>query len=82
MGRNVVRRMVKSIKGYPILAGFRGEPQADIEMLEKNLVSLRTMVDDNPIIKELDINPLFVHKDGDGTTVADIVITLEPITTK
>ncbi|MBF0112766.1 MAG: acetate--CoA ligase family protein [Desulfamplus sp.] len=79
MGRNVVRRMVKSIKGYPILAGFRGEPQADIEMLEKNLVSLRAMVDHFPIIKELDINPLFVHKDKEGTTVADIIIKLEPI---
>ncbi len=82
MGRNVVRRMVKSIKGYPILAGFRGEPKTDIEMLEKNLVSLRNMVDNHPIIKELDINPLFVHKEGEGTTVADIVITLEPVTPK
>ncbi|MBF0378004.1 MAG: acetate--CoA ligase family protein [Desulfamplus sp.] len=79
MGRNVVRRMVKSIKGYPILAGFRGEPQCDIEMLEKNLVSLRAMVDNHPVIKELDINPLFVHKEREGTTVADIIIKLEPI---
>ncbi|MBF0231693.1 MAG: acetate--CoA ligase family protein [Desulfamplus sp.] len=82
MGRNVVRRMVRSVKGYPILAGFRGEPQTDIETLEKNLVSLRAMVDHHPVIKELDINPLFVHRDGDGTTVADIVIKLEPIVPK
>jgi len=82
MGRNVVRRMVRSIKGYPILAGFRGEPEADIETLEKNLVSLRAMVDNHPVIKELDINPLFVHKEGDGTTVADIVIKLEPLSLK
>lgn len=82
MGRNVVRRMVKSIKGYPILAGFRGEHKADIETLEKNLVSLRAMVDNHPVIKELDINPLFVHPDGDGTTVADIVIKLEPLPMK
>lgn len=82
MGRNVVRRMVKAIKGFPILAGFRGEPVADIETLEKNLVSLRAMVDNHPVIKELDINPLFVHKEGDGTTVADIVIKLESLTHK
>ncbi|MBF0203348.1 MAG: acetate--CoA ligase family protein, partial [Desulfamplus sp.] len=79
MGRNVVHSMVSGIKGYPILAGFRGEPKADIEMLEKNLVSLRAMVDNHPIIKELDINPLFVHREGDGTTVADIIIKLEPL---
>ncbi|MEA1967928.1 MAG: acetate--CoA ligase family protein [Thermodesulfobacteriota bacterium] len=77
MGRNVVRRMVKSIKGYPLLAGFRGEAPCDIEVLEKNLVSLRNMVEHHPVIKELDINPLFVHEDGRGTTVADVIIKLE-----
>lgn len=77
MGRNVVRRMIKSIKGYPILAGMRGEKPGDIEAVEKNLVSLRAMVDNHPIIKELDINPLFVHDEGGGTTVADVIIKLE-----
>jgi acetyltransferase len=78
MGRNVVRRMVKAIKGYPILTGLRGESPADIEALEKNLVSLSAMVKNHPEIKELDINPLFVHARGKGTTVADIIITLAP----
>jgi len=77
LGRNVARRMIKRIKGYPILTGFRGQPPADIEMLEKHLVSLRAMVTHHPVIKELDINPLFVHAKGKGTTVADVIITLE-----
>lgn len=77
MGRNTVRRMVKSIKGYPMLTGLRGKPPSDIEMLEKNLISLRAMVDNHPLIKELDINPLFVHARGEGTTVADVIIKLE-----
>ncbi|SMC36542.1 acetyltransferase [Desulfocicer vacuolatum DSM 3385] len=78
MGRNVVRRMIKAIKGYPILTGVRGEAPADIEALEKNLVSLSAMVKNHPEIKELDINPLFVHVGGEGTTVADIIISLAP----
>jgi len=77
LGRNVARRMIKRVKGYPILTGFRGQPPADIEMLEKNLVSLRAMVTHHPVIKELDINPLFVHNEGEGTTVADVIITLD-----
>jgi len=77
LGRNVVRRMIRSIKGYPILSGLRGEKPADIETIEKNLMSLKEMVTDFPIIKELDINPLFVHSEGEGTTVADIIIKLE-----
>ncbi|MCK5099762.1 MAG: acetate--CoA ligase family protein, partial [Desulfobacteraceae bacterium] len=77
MARNVVRRMIRSIRGYPILKGLRGEKPADIETIEKNLLSLREMVTDFPIIKELDINPLFVHNEGEGTTVADVIISLE-----
>ncbi|MCG8686627.1 MAG: acetate--CoA ligase family protein [Desulfobacterales bacterium] len=77
MGRNVARRMVKSIKGYPILKGLRGEAPSDIEAIEKNIVSLKAMVDNHPMIEELDINPLFVHAEGEGTTVADIIIRLE-----
>lgn len=77
MGRNVARRMVKTIKGYPILKGLRGESPSDIETIEKHIVSLKVMADNHPMIKELDINPLFVHDEGDGATVADIIIRLE-----
>ncbi|MCG8563657.1 MAG: acetate--CoA ligase family protein [Desulfobacterales bacterium] len=77
MGRNVARRMVKSIKGYPILKGVRGQAPSDVEAIEKNIVALKALVDDHPMIKELDINPLFVHEEGEGTTVADIIIRLE-----
>ncbi len=77
MGRNVARRMVKSIKGYPILKGLRGESASDIEEIEKNIVSLKALVDDYPMIRELDINPLFVHETGKKTTVADIIIRLD-----
>ena len=77
MGRNVARRMVKSIRGYPILKGVRGQGPSDVEAIEKNIVSLRALVDDHPVIGELDINPLFVHPEGEGTTVADIIIRLD-----
>lgn len=77
MGRNVARRMVKSIKGYPILMGLRGEKPSDIETIEKHIVSLKAMADNHPMIRELDINPLFVHEEGQGATVADILIRLE-----
>ncbi|MBU0994783.1 MAG: acetate--CoA ligase family protein [Proteobacteria bacterium] len=82
IGRNNARRMIRSIKGYPMLNGFRGRPLADLEAIEKNLVGLSNLVIDFPIIKELDINPLLVYKKGEGATVADVMITLkEPGTT-
>ncbi len=77
IGRNNARRMIRSIKGYEILNGYRGKPKADIEQLEKLIVGLSNLVTDCPEIKEMDINPLIVHEKGNGATVADIIITLE-----
>jgi acetyltransferase len=76
IGRNNARTMVKSVKVFPMLNGFRGTPKADIEALQKRIVSLSDLVLDNPEIRELDINPLLVHEDGQGVTVADVRIIL------
>ncbi len=75
-GRNEARRMIKSIKGYSLLKGFRGRPKADIEAIEKLVVSLSDMVINHPEITEMDINPLLVHGEGKGATVADCRIIL------
>jgi len=55
IGRNESRRMISSIKGYKLLQGFRGRPKADIEILEKSMVSLSDMAVNHPEISEMDI---------------------------
>jgi acetyltransferase len=77
IGRNEARRMIQKIKGYKLLRGFRGKPKADVEIIEKTLVSLSDMVVDNPEIMEMDINPMLVHEEGCGATVADCRIILK-----
>ena len=77
IGRNAARRMVREIKGHKLLQEFRGKPKADIESIEKLLVSLSAMSINHPEILELDINPLLVHADGEGATAADCRIILE-----
>lgn len=77
ISRNNARTMVKSIKGYKLLKGFRGSREGDVNAIEKLLVSLSDLVMDNPRIKELDINPLLVHGKGEGATVADCRFILE-----
>ncbi|MGO9213246.1 MAG: acetate--CoA ligase family protein, partial [Syntrophales bacterium] len=62
--RNETHRMVQEIKGYKLLTGFRGRPKADIEAIEKAVISLSNMVVNHPEIKEMDINPLIVHEEG------------------
>ncbi len=76
VGRNNAIRMIRSIKSYPILSGFRGKKKSDIETLQKLIISLSDLVLDNPEIQELDINPLLIHEEGKGATVADIRIIL------
>ena len=71
IGRNEARRMIRSIKGYKLLKGFRGRPKTDLDMLEKSLVALSNMVINHPEIMELDINPLLVYPEGQGVIVAD-----------
>lgn len=77
--RNEARRMIRSIKGYNIFKGFRGRPKSDIQTLEKSVVSLSDMVMNHPEIAEMDINPLMVHEEGKGATVADYRIILKPL---
>lgn len=71
IGRNEARRMVRQIKGYKLLQGFRNVPKGDIEQVEKCLVGLSNLALNHPEIVELDINPLLVHPEGQGATAAD-----------
>ena len=77
--RNETRRMLQSIKGYDIFKGFRGRPKSDIQALEKSVISLSDMVTNHPEIVEMDINPLMVHEEGKGVTVADYRIVLKAL---
>jgi acetyltransferase len=78
INRNSARSMIRGIKGFTLLNGFRGSAKADVVALEKLLVCLSGLVSDNPEIKELDINPLLVHPEGQGATVADCRFIIEP----
>jgi acetyl coenzyme A synthetase (ADP forming)-like protein len=56
--------MIRGLKTYPLLTGFRGAPACDVAALEEGLLRLSTMVDDLPQIAELDLNPFMVHEQG------------------
>ncbi len=76
VGRSEARRMIRGVKGVKIFKGFRGRPTADTEVLEQAIVRLSGMVRNHPEILELDINPLLVHGEDEGATVADCRIIL------
>jgi acetyl coenzyme A synthetase (ADP forming)-like protein len=56
--------MVRELKTYPLLTGFRGSAARDIAALEQGLLRVSAMVEDIPQIAELDCNPFVVHETG------------------
>jgi acyl-CoA synthetase (NDP forming) len=66
--------MIREIKGYPLLKGFRGQPAVDIAYLEELLMKLSAFIEENPEIKEMDINPLFAYKRGAVAVDARIIL--------
>ena len=69
-------QMMRELEGYPLLQGFRGQEPADVAALEALLLKVSGLVENNPEIAELDLNPVFAYKDG--ALVVDARITLEP----
>ena len=72
---SVAREMIEEITGYPVLAGARGRPRADVGALVDAIVRLSALaVDLKDHVAELDINPLFVFGEGKGVKAADALI--------
>ena len=74
--RRDAREMIREIKGYPILEGYRGQEPANIAVLEDMLLKVSDFVENRPEIKELDINPIFAYRDG--ALAVDARVILEP----
>jgi len=71
--------MIRELKTYPLLTGFRGAPVCDVAALQDGLLRLSAMVEDIPQIAELDFNPFVVHERGASILDARIrVSTVEP----
>ena len=54
--------MISEIKGYQILKGIRGEEPKDIEAIKDLLLKISQLTLENPEIKEIDLNPIFVFE--------------------
>ncbi len=66
--------MIQDIKGYKILRGARGREALNIEAVMDTLMKVSSLVEQMKMIKALDINPLFVSKEGVKAADARIVL--------
>jgi acetyl coenzyme A synthetase (ADP forming)-like protein len=60
---------IRGIRGFPLLAGVRGDAPADLALLEEVLLRLAQLVTRHPRVAELDLNP-FLAAPADGTSAA------------
>jgi acyl-CoA synthetase (NDP forming) len=63
--------MVRAIRGFRLLQGYRGSAPADLEAIEEVLLRVSRLVEEVPEIGEVDLNPVFALPPGQGCRVAD-----------
>jgi acyl-CoA synthetase (NDP forming) len=72
--RRDASEMIREIKGFPLLQGYRGQEPADLASLEDILMKVSGFVEKRPEIKEIDLNPIFAYKDSAVAVDARIVL--------
>jgi acyl-CoA synthetase (NDP forming) len=68
--------MLRELRSYPLLTGYRGRPACDRAALEDVLVRVGAMADDLPQIAELDCNPVVALPDR--AVIVDARVRLAP----
>jgi acyl-CoA synthetase (NDP forming) len=80
LDRSQAHAALRQLRAWPLLEGFRGEEGRDVDALVDTIVAVSRLVEQDPGIVELDLNPVMVGPAGEGVTVVDarIIRTDEP----
>ncbi|MGI8522849.1 MAG: acetate--CoA ligase family protein [Nocardioides sp.] len=71
-------RALRALRIWPLLAGHRGRPPADVAGLERRLVSLAQLGTDVPQVAELGLNPVMVGADHVSVVDAKVRVSTAP----
>ena len=67
---------MRSLRGSPLLFGYRGRPAVDVGALENLLLRVGYLADELSEISEMDLNPVIVGVDG--VVAVDVKIHVAP----
>jgi acetyl coenzyme A synthetase (ADP forming)-like protein len=70
------REMLRSLRMFPLLDGYRGAPACDVASLEDQLLRLSALVEAHPEVAELDANPVLAGPAG--AVILDARVRLAP----
>jgi acyl-CoA synthetase (NDP forming) len=65
------RELIRDVRGFRLLEGWRGTPPSDTLALEQVILRLSQLVQAIPQIQELDLNPINVMAGGRGCVIID-----------
>lgn len=65
------------LKQAAILRGYRGSPALDVAALAELIVLLGRVMAGNPRIREIDLNPVIVHPEGEGVLALDALMLID-----
>jgi acyl-CoA synthetase (NDP forming) len=67
--------MLRALRTFPLLDGFRGAPKADLAAVEDIVMRVAALASEHPEIVELDCNPVIAGRHG--ATITDARVRLE-----
>jgi acetyl-CoA synthetase (ADP-forming) len=66
--------MMKEVKGFKILQGYRGSEAVDLKSLVKIIVNASKMMVENEEINQLDLNPIIASRQGAKAVDARVIL--------
>jgi acyl-CoA synthetase (NDP forming) len=77
LGHTGARDMLRELRTYPLLVGYRGAPLTDTDALEDVIVRVSALAAAHPEVAELDCNPVLAGPEG--ALVLDARVRVEPV---
>jgi len=59
-----MEELIRSIRGYPLLTGFRSQPKRDLAALKGAMEALATFAQRHPELDQIELNPLLLYEKG------------------
>ncbi|MDI6866783.1 MAG: acetate--CoA ligase family protein [Methanoculleus sp.] len=69
-----IRNMIREIRGYSLIRGYRGEPPKDEEALVNLIAAMARKFVEEPGIREFDLNPVILYERGASVVDARIIV--------
>ena len=74
MDQAAVHEGLLGLKQAALLKGYRGSPALDVAALAGLIVQVGRIMAGNPGIREIDLNPVIVHPEGEGVVALDALM--------